>query len=392
MVGFAVLLGVLALTAWIYLTLFHGRFWHADQRLTSRPREPEVWPEVVAGVPARNEADLVAEAVDSLLRQDYPGRLSIILVDDRSTDGTAEAALATDRARTAQTRLVVVPGQPLPYGWVGKVWAMAQGLEQAATHAAHARYILFTDADVGHAPDAIRHLVAKAEAEELDLVSLMVRLRCETFWERLLIPAFVFFFQKLYPFPRVNHPASGVAGATGGTMLARRAALERIDGVSAIRDAVIDDCALARAIKARGAIWLGLAEESRSLRRYEGLDAIWQMVARSAFTQLGHSWLLLAATVILMPMLYIVPPATAVAGLAMGEPWVAVFGITGWLLMLLCYLPTLRLYGRPKWEAALLPASGFLYTVMTIDSARGYLRGEGGNWKGRSYSAPTRSQ
>jgi len=390
MVGFAVLLGVLALAAWTYLTLFHGRFWHADQRLTSMLREPEVWPEVVAVVPSRNEADLVAEFVALLLHQDYPGRLSIILGNDRSTDGTAEAVLGTDGAQIVQKRLMVFPGQPLPCGWVRKVWAMAQGLEQAATHAAHARYILFTDADVGHAPDAIRHMVAKAEAEELDLVSHMVRLRRETFWERLLIPAFVF-FQKLCSFPRLNHPASGVAAA-GGTMLARRAALDQIDGVSAIRDTVIEDCALAHAIKARGAIWFGLAEKICGLRRYKGLDAIWQMVARSALTQPGHSWLLLAATVILMPMLYTVPPATAGAGLPMGEPWVAVFSITGWLLMLLCYFPTLQLYGRPKWEAALLPAIGFLYALMTVDSARGYLRGEGGNWKGRSYSAPTHGQ
>ncbi len=391
MVSFALLLAALALAAWIYLTLFHGRFWHADQRLPPATREPETWPEVVAIVPARNEADLVGQAVASLLNQDYAGPLSIILVDDRSSDGTTEAVLDAIRTRNAKARLAIVPGQPLPHGWAGKVWAMAQGLEWAASDVPHARYILFTDADVGHAQGAVRHLVAKAEAEELDLVSLMVRLECESGWERLLVPAFVFFFQKLYPFPRVNRPASSMAGAAGGTMLARRAALERIGGMSAIRDAVIDDCALARAIKARGAIWLGLADATRSLRSYEGLDDIWRMVARSAFTQLRHSWLLLAATVIFMTVLYIVPPVMAFAGLAMGDPWVTAIGFAGWLLMMLCYLPTLRHYGRPTWEAALLPASGFLYTLMTIDSARSHLRGEGGNWKGRTYSAPARS-
>lgn len=381
----SVVLVVLAgtgLAAWAYLVAFHGRFWLADQRLPKTPPAPEVWPAVTAVVPARDEADVIATAIGSLLTQDYPGAFDVVLVDDSSSDNTGEQARAASAALGAEDRLTVVTAPPLAEGWTGKMWAVAQGVEAAGQTPV---YLLLTDADIEHEAGILRRLVAHAEGDGRLLVSLMVKLHCTGFVERLLIPAFVFFFQKLYPFPVVNNPRSRMAGAAGGCILVKRKALKAGGGIPAIGNALIDDCALARRIKPQGPIWLGLADGSRSIRPYDGLSGIWRMVARTAFTQLNHSIALLAGTVVGMLILYLLPPLIAVFGLA-GGYWLAgglATAATG--LMWIAYLPTCRLYGSILPSLPLLPVAGALYTAMTIDSARRHYQGMGGGWKGRAY-------
>lgn len=381
-------LAALSLAIWGYLLAFHGRFWHADQRLAPLGPAPAAWPAVIAVVPARNEADVIRRSMTSLLDQDYPGPFQVVLVDDSSDDGTGDAArrLATEHPRG--TRLCVVDGTPLPEGWVGKMWAVHNGIRRADESDPKAPYLWLTDADIAHGPGVLRALVTKAEAARLDLVSLMALLHCRRPWERLLIPAFVYFFQKLYPFPLVNDPRHHVAGAAGGCMLVRRDALRTIGGIGAIRGEVIDDCALGRALKKNGPIWLGLAEDTHSIRPYEGLKDIWRMVARSAYDQLGYSPLVLAGTVVGMFLVYLVPPVVA-----LGTPWhgnvaAGVMAGLAWLLMAWSCRPTLALYGKPA-PAALLPVAGLLYNLMTLDSALAYYRGRGGFWKGRA-QAPAR--
>ncbi len=365
---------------WAAMMLFRGRFWRADQRLEDAARDRNGWPEIVCVIPARNEAATIGRTVNSLLGQDYPGGFPIIVVDDNSRDGTTYA-VPTD------ARLTVPAGKPLPPGWTGKLWAVNQGLEKAAEIAPDAEYVMLTDADIEHDPGSFRRLVAKAEAEEgLDLVSLMVLLRVENFWEILLIPAFVFFFQKLYPFAWVNDPGRKTAAAAGGCMLVRRTALERIGGVAAIRGRVIDDCALAAAIKASGGrVWLGLSDKVRSIRAYEGLSDIWSMVTRTAFVQLRYSALMLAAAVLAMGVLYLAPPGFVILGMVDGNAPQLALGVLAWALMAEAYRPTLALYRLSSWRAWGLPLAAALYTAMTVDSARRHWRGGGGAWKGRSY-------
>lgn len=371
------ILAALSLAVWLYLLFGHGGFWRADQRLDAPGDTLDAWPAVAAVVPARDEAAVIGQTLRSLLAQDYPGDLVVVVVDDESDDGTAEAA------RGAGDRVVVVGGVARPAGWVGKTWALAQGVEAAAAAAPEARYLWFSDADIEHRPGVLRALVAKAEVGRLDLVSLMARLHCAHAWERLLIPAFVFFFQMLYPFRRVNDPARATAAAAGGCMLVRRDALAAAGGLDAIAGALIDDCALARALKPGGPIWLGLATESRSIRAYAGLGEIWDMVARSAYTQLGRSPMLLAGTVVGMTLIYLVPPATAIAGVFGGFGPAAGLGAAGWFAMAVGYAPTLRFYRQPAVAGVVLPAVATLYTLMTLDSALRWRRGEGGRWKGR---------
>ncbi len=378
--------GGLALAAWAWLLVARGGFWRADQRLGDAGSEPAAWPETVAVIPARDEAASVGRAVESLLRQDYPGRLTVVLVDDNSRDGTADAARTAAAGAKAAERLRVVAGAPLAPGWTGKLWAVHQGLAEAARFAPNAAYVLLTDADIVHEPAGLRRLVAKAETERRRLVSLMVKLRCEAGWEKLLIPAFVFFFQKLYPFSWVNDPNRPTAAAAGGCMLVRRDTLSDIGGVERIRNRLIDDCALAREIKARGPIWLGLAERTLSLRPYDRLGEVWRMVARSAFEQLNRSVLALAGTLVGMVVLYVVPPVAAVYGVAAGDGFAALFGVGAWGLMAAAYAPTVRLYGLAPAYTLTLPLAGVLYALMTLDSARRHWAGKGGGWKGRSYS------
>ncbi|MCP5373239.1 MAG: glycosyltransferase [Hyphomicrobiales bacterium] len=374
----AAVLAALALAAWVWLLALHGRFWRGDQRLSDAT--PDQAPAVAVVIPARNEAETIAEAVASHLDQDYAGPVRVIVVDDNSDDGTAEAARAV-----GDDRVTVVAGAPLAAGWTGKLWAVEQGIRAAAELAPEARYLLLTDADIEHDPDSLRPLVAKAEAGNLDLVSLMARLRCKTRWEQLLIPAFVFFFQKLYPFPRVNDPRRRTAAAAGGCMLVRRRALDDAGGMAAIRDRVIDDCALAALLKARGPIWLGLTDRVHSLRAYPRLSDVWDMVARTAFVQLRHSSLLLAGTVLGMALLYLVPPVVGMGAVLAGDRLAANLGLGAWLLMTVAYGPTLRLYRLSILEGFTLPYAALLYTLMTVDSARRHWRGAGAAWKGRTY-------
>jgi hopene-associated glycosyltransferase HpnB len=371
---------VLALLAWLYLLLFHHRFWLADQRLAPVAAPPAE--SVVAVVPARNEADVVGQAVVALLAQQARPPLRVVLVDDGSGDGTAAAARAAAAASGAAERLIVLSGAPRPPGWTGKLWAMQQGVERALRLAPSPRYLLLTDADIAHAPGTLAALLAKA-AEGQVLVSLMVRLHCVGLAERLLVPAFVFFFQKLYPFRAVSDPGSRIAGAAGGCMLLEAAALARAGGIAAIRGALIDDCALGRLLKRQGPIWLGLTRDSASLRPYDGLVPIWRMVARTAYTQLRCSPALLAGAVLGMLLLYLAPPLALLLGLLAGDGALLRLGAAGWLAMALAYAPTLHLYRRwPLWGLA-LPAAALLYTAMTVDSARRHWQGRGGEWKGR---------
>ncbi len=366
------LLGLVSLGAWIYLLAGRGLFWLAKERDDrDEAAEPHRWPSVVAVVPARDEADVVARSIGSLLAQDYPGDFRVILIDDDSADGTAQVA----RALADGGRLTVLAGRALPRGWTGKLWAQSQGIAAAGT----ADYLFLTDADIAHAPDNLRRLVARAEAGGLVLTSLMALLTVETWAERLLIPAFVFFFDMLFPFAWVNDPARRTAAAAGGCMLARRDALEAAGGVASICGAIIDDCALGAAMKRQGRIWLGLTRRVHSLRPYAGLSAIARMVSRSAYAQLGYSPWRLAGTVAGMATVYLAAPALALFATGPAR-WV---GLTAWLAMALAFQPMLRLYRRsPLWGAA-LPVIGAMYTVFTLDSAIQTWRGRGGAWKGR---------
>jgi hopene-associated glycosyltransferase HpnB len=377
-------LAALSFAAWLYLVFAHGRFWLCDQRLEGRDPAPASWPEVVVVVPARNEADVLPETLGSLLDQDYPGPLRIFLVDDESDDGTAEVAARTASDHPAGGRLRGVAPPPRPPGWVGKMWAVHSGVRAAQDEGAAPGFWLFTDADVAHGSDDLRRLVARAEAGRLDLVSQMVRLHAGSGgWDGLLVPAFVYFFQKLYPFPRVNDPRSTTAAAAGGCALVRGTALARIGGIETLRGEVIDDCALGRAVKRGGPIWLGLSATERSVRPYRGLGDVWHMVARSAFTQLRHSTALLAGTLAGLALLYLVPPLLALAWPLHGDGAAGALALGAWALMAASFVPTLALYERaPGWGVA-LPVAGALYAAMTFDSARRHWRAEGATWKGR---------
>ena len=381
----ALALAALSLAVWIYLVAFRGRFWSCDQRLdAAAPAQLSSWPGVVAVVPARDEADVIERSIGSLLAQDYPGRFSVAVVDDGSSDGTGDAARRLGASHPNGARLSVLRGLPLPPGWAGKVWAVATGLDHADKADPDAPYLWLTDADIGHAPGVLRALVARAEAGRFDLTSVMALLHCKSVWERLLIPAFVYFFQKLYPFPRVNDRADKLAGAAGGCMLVRRAALNAIGGIGKIRSAVIDDCALARELKRNGPIWLGLSRDVRSTRPYDGLAGVWKMVARSAYDQLGYSPPMLAGAVAGMLIVYLAPPLLALGQAWHGSALAASLGGAAWLLMAFSYIPTLRLYRQPPVLGLLLPVAGVLYDLMTLDSALAYYRGRGAYWKGRA--------
>ncbi|GAA1180390.1 glycosyltransferase [Kitasatospora gansuensis] len=369
----------LSLAAWVWLTLAQGFFWRTDQRLPA-PVATGRWPEVVVLVPARDEAEVLPVSLPSLLAQRYPGRARVVLVDDHSSDGTGE--LARRLGADGGLALTVTTPPPLPPGWTGKLWALRHGVEQAGG----AEYLLLTDADIAHRPDSLAALVAAAEGHRLDLVSQMARLRVETGWERLIVPAFVYFFAQLYPFRWSNKPGSRTAAAAGGCSLVRRTALERAGGIAAIRGAVIDDVNLARAVKRTGGrTWLGLAEQVDSVRPYPELAQLWRMVSRSAYAQLRHSPLLLLGTVLGLTLVYLVPPVAAVAGAVAGAWWVAGAGAAAWALMAGTFTPMLRYYGQPVAAALLLPFTALLYLLMTVDSAVQHWRGRGAAWKGRTY-------
>jgi hopene-associated glycosyltransferase HpnB len=369
-------LACLALAVWLYLLTARGAFWLCTERDDHEPDPPRVWPKVAAVVPARNEAAGIAASIGSLLAQDYHGPWSVILVDDDSSDGTAEAAA---RAAGADARLSLVSSRALPSGWTGKLWALKQGIDAAMAEPQPPDYLLLTDADIVHEHGSVRRLVARAEAGGLALASLMVKLRCESFAERADIPAFIFFFQMLYPFSLVNRAQSRVAAAAGGCMLVRTAALQAIGGIAAIRGALIDDCALARRLKSQGPIWLALTERVHSIRPYPAFGDIRRMVVRSAYAQLRYSPLLLGAAAGGMVVTYLVPPLAAMLGGGAAR----YIGLATWILMALSLQPTLHLYRlSPLWGIA-LPAVAVQYLLFTLESAFQYMRGRGGSWKGR---------
>jgi hopene-associated glycosyltransferase HpnB len=368
------------LVAWLYLLFGRGLFWLMRERDDDPPPlEQHGTPPVIAVVPARDEADVIATAITSLLTQDYSGSFRVILVDDGSSDGTADAARRAALASGSGERLEILAGSERPVGWTGKLWAMKQGLQQAE-RIESPLYVLFSDADIAHARDNVSRLVAHAESGRQSLISLMATLQCGTPAEKLLIPAFVFFFAMLFPFSWVNDPGRKTAAAAGGCMLVRREALHAAGGLEQIAGAIIDDCALARLLKPQGAIWLGLGKCVQSLRPYRTIGEIGRMVSRSAYAQLGYSPLLLAGTVIGMAIVYAAPVVLAI--FAQGAARVA--GALAWLLMALLFQPMLRFYRlSPLWGAA-LPAIGALYAGFTVQSAVMHWRGQGGMWKGRA--------
>jgi hopene-associated glycosyltransferase HpnB len=377
-----VLVSAASVAIWLYLLFGRGAFW----RMREAPPEgtlPIPPPSVVAVIPARNEAPVVGQAVASLAAQRYPAAFHIVLADDDSRDGTADAARAASLERLTPDLLTpdlltVVRADPLPQGWTGKLWALSQGI--GAAQAFDPEYLLLTDADIVHPPDNVAALVARATSGGYDLVSYMVKLRCRTVAEQALIPAFVFFFFMLYPPAWVTDP--GHAAAAGGCILIRRQTLESLGGIARIRGELIDDCALARAVQqAGGRVWLGLSPATRSIRAYTGFAEIGLMISRTAFTQLGHSTLLLLATALSLVLAYVVPPA-----LALFAPPGASRGLAAiaWLLMSIAYWPALRYYGRPAWWAPGLPLVAAFYLGATLHSAVAYWRGAGGMWKGRA--------
>ncbi|WP_128977606.1 glycosyltransferase [Streptomyces roseicoloratus] len=420
-------IAIAALAVWGWLLLGQGFFWRTDQRLpapVAAAPEPGTWPDVVVVVPARDEAEVLPLSLPSLLAQDYPGRAEVILVDDGSTDGTGRLAEdlagataagcgggragdgpegdspgapaggrgdgpeggAAVRRGVGLPLTVTSPGEPAP-GWTGKLWALRHGM--ALARARGPEFLLLTDADIAHEPDSLRLLVAAATGHRLDLVSQMARLRVASGWERLIVPAFVYFFCQLYPFRWINRRRPLATAAAGGCVLLRAETAERAGVPESIREAVIDDVSLARAVRRSGGrIWLGLADRVDSVRPYPGLAPLWRMVSRSAYAQLRHNPFLLAGTVAGLALVYLAPPATLLAGLLTGDGTAAWAGGLAWAVMTGTYLPMLRYYRRPPWLAPLLPFTALLYLLMTVDSAVQHYRGRGAAWKGRTYTRP----
>jgi hopene-associated glycosyltransferase HpnB len=384
---------LIPLAIWAYLLVGRGWFWLCRERDDStaatsgvgRTQEPDAWPSIVAIIPARDEADTIARSVGSLLRQDYSGRFSVMVVDDQSTDGTAAVASAAASAADAVNRLTIVRGNGPPSGWTGKLAAMRLGLAEVEAGAAKPEFVLFTDADIAYGPHVLSRLVAIARVNKSVLTSLMVKLRCESAAEGWLAPAFVFFFQMLYPFAWVNDPRRATAAAAGGSMLVQREALLSAGGLEAVRNALIDDCALGALMKGQGRIWLGLTESVDSLRGYPTFADFGRMVSRSAFAELRYSPLRLAGAIAGMALVYVAPPLLAI--FARGPAQAA--GALAWAMMALALMPTLKLYNRPLIGALALPAIAVAYVAFTFDSAYQYWRGRGGYWKGR-IQAPMR--
>lgn len=369
-------LGIFSIVIWVGLLVGWYGFWRADQRPPLNPEPLEHWPSVIAIVPARDEAATIPFSLTGLLDQRYGGDFEIVLADDSSSDDTV--AMAGRLASDGERQLTVVEAGPLPAGWAGKIWTLSRGIEEARRK--QPDYYWFTDADVAHKPQVLAGLVSHAETERLALASVMVKLPTRTFWEKLLVPAFIFYFGLLYPFRAVNDPSSRIAAAAGGSMLVRRDALEAVGGIAVIKDAIIDDCALAGAIKNSGRrIWIGLAERSRSLRRYRRLSDFWSMVKRSAYTQLGYSPLWLALALLGLAVAFIAPPLLLIEGDA-----AAFAGLIAWALMAWAYVPTVRYHGlSPLWVIT-LPLAGLLFAAMTAASAVGYYRGQPAQWRGRA--------
>jgi hopene-associated glycosyltransferase HpnB len=363
----------LALLVWLYLLFLHGNFWESSIEL--KPARPLTAPDVDIIVPARDEAGLIGPVIASLVAQDYQGNVRVILVDDNSTDGTAAAA-------GTHPRLTIITGTPKPAGWAGKLWALAQGVE-----ASTAPLLFFTDADITHDPRHLATLVSRLNTPRVDMVSEMVRLNCASWPERLLIPAFVYFFQMLYPFAQVNNPRARIAGAAGGTVLLRREALRRMGGLETLKGALIDDVALARAVKKNGAIYLGHSGLAQSIRPYPRTADIWAMITRSAFTQLNYSAFILAGTILGLALVWLVAPCAILFGGFLS--WRFFLGLATYGMGVLSFFPTLQRYNQPKYLALALPGIAIFYMAATVASAVEYWRGTGAKWKNRAYGGAT---
>ncbi|MFF5565388.1 glycosyltransferase [Streptomyces sp. NPDC012623] len=396
-----------SLTAWGWLLLGQGFFWRTDQRLPGRGGEARAeyerlrrpkelgqddlalpWPSVAVVVPARDEAAVLPESLPSLLSQVYPGEAEIFLVDDGSSDGTGALARELSARYGGLPLTVASPGDPEP-GWTGKLWAMRHGIALARSGARAPDFLLLTDADIAHEPDSLRELVVAAEAHDLDLVSQMARLRVASAWEKLVVPAFVYFFAQLYPFRWINRPGGRTAAAAGGCVLLRTETAVRARVPDAFHQAVIDDVSLAKAVRRGGGrIWLGLAERVDSVRPYPELADLWRMVSRSAYAQLRHNPLVLVGTVAGLAVIYLAPPVAFCAGVFGGDAVAGVLGLTAWAVMTGTYIPILRYYRLSLWQAPVLPLTASLYLLMTVDSAVQHYRGRGAAWKGRTYARP----
>jgi hopene-associated glycosyltransferase HpnB len=376
------MLSAISLVIWLYLLFARGGFWLGSVRDASQPPVPSKWPAVAIVVPARNEAGLIGSSLRSLLRQNYPGPVTLIVVDDDSGDGTAAAARNAAKGQNAESRVTIITSHGLPSGWTGKLWAVNQGIEAAEAQQTRPDYILLTDADIVHAPDTLAWLVSKALVGGFTLTSLLAKLRCESLAERSHVPAFVFFFQMLFPFAWVARSDFSTAAAAGGCMLIDADALRRSGGIESVRNALIDDCALAKTLKTRGPIWLGLTDRVRSHRAYEKFADVKRMISRSAYAELRYSPLLLALTIVGMALTFVAPPLLAVFGSGPER----YLGLAAWAIMAALFQPTLRFYRvSPLWGAA-LPGIAFLYVYYTLDSAYRHARKQGGSWKGRVYA------
>ncbi len=376
---FALIAGLVCVMAWLYLVVGHGRFWRVKGLVVQQAPLPVIRGPIAIIIPARNEADTIGESVRSLLGQTCADAIHIFLVDDNSTDGTAEVARRAAGESPRPSALTIIHGQPLPDGWTGKLWAMQQGIDQAL--GLHPQFLLLTDADILHSPESVGTLIGIAESGGYDLASFMVKLHCRSVPEKLLIPAFVFFFFMLYPPGWIGNPRRKTAGAAGGCILLRPEALASAGGVAEIRGEIIDDCALARRVKhGAGKVWLGVTPDTRSLRAYESFGEIEHMIARTAFNQLKHSLWLLAGAVMGLILIYIVPLALLVSGSRM----LTLLGATAYILMFITYTPMVRFYKLNALWALTLPISAVFYMAATVHSALNYWSGRGGQWKGRT--------
>lgn len=391
----SVVLALAALLVWAVLLLGHHGFWRAMPRLEATTGELQEAPSIAVIIPARDEAETIEAALRSLFAQDYPGKLHLVVVDDQSRDRTAEIVDSLLPLADHHRTLERVAGTNRPAGWSGKLWAIKAGMNRLDTSSDAPNILLLTDADIQHDQANLTKLLKKMVNDDLDLdldlVSVMVRLRNQSGWERLLIPPFVFFFQMLYPFPAVNRPDHNTAAAAGGCVLLRRDALEDAGGIEATKGELIDDVAIGRLIKGRPngerRIWLGHAERTVSLRGYDGLSSIWQMVARTADTQLEHSPINLAGTVVGLIVVYLAAPFFVLSFPLHQDPILGLASFVAWLMMSITFIPTLRLYrASPLW-ALTLPVAALLYAGMTIDSARRFRQGKGGLWKGRTFNS-----
>lgn len=369
---------IICVAIWAYLLCARGMYWRAGVHDATRiAGVPGVSPTVAVVIPARNKSECIALSVQSLLRQDYRGPFTVVVVDDDSDDSTGAVATV---AAAGDRRLSVIRTTGPAAGWTGKLWAVSQGI--AAAEASHPEYLLLTDADIEHAPDTLSWLVSQSMAGRFVLTSLMAKLRCVNLAEKIHVPAFIYFFQMLYPFAWVARADLSTAAAAGGCMLVRADALASVGGIASIRGALIDDCSLGAKLKTVGPIWLGLTNRVQSIRPYPTFADVARMVTRSAYSQLRYSLLALTATTLGMAITFVAPLMLAL--FASGLP--RYLGLLAWAAMSLSFVPTLLYYRlSPIWSAA-LPGIALLYMSYTLQSAYQHFRRRGGQWKGRVHA------